>query len=202
VADIKLTKNELRAQQNKLIQLDRYLPTLQLKKAMLQLQVNETLAELEKLQHECSIRHKHVEGYATLLEEKTYIDIPSRVVVKSIKKEHENIAGVEIPLYKGVIFEEIHYNLFETPPWVDPAIEGIKRLYDIYAHIDIVVEKKHALEEELRQISIRVNLFEKVLIPRAKKNIRKVRVFLGDQELTAVSQAKVAKKKIIQQKER
>jgi V/A-type H+-transporting ATPase subunit D len=45
-------------------------------------------------------------------------------------------------------------------------------------------------------VSIRVNLFEKVLIPRAQENIKKIRIFLGDQQLSAVAQAKVAKLKI------
>jgi V/A-type H+/Na+-transporting ATPase subunit D len=45
-------------------------------------------------------------------------------------------------------------------------------------------------------VSIRLNLFEKVLIPRAQKNIKKIKIFLGDQELAAVCQAKVAKRKI------
>jgi V/A-type H+-transporting ATPase subunit D len=34
------------------------------------------------------------------------------------------------------------------------------------------------------------------LIPRSTENIKKIRVFLGDQQLAAVSQAKVAKAKI------
>jgi len=64
----------------------------------------------------------------------------------------------------------------------------------------IAEEKKQALEKELREVSIRVNLFEKILIPRAIDNIKKIKVFLGDQQLGAVSQAKVAKGKIITKK--
>ncbi|MFN0065614.1 MAG: hypothetical protein ACKVOH_05190 [Chlamydiales bacterium] len=50
MAEIKLTKNELRAQQIKLGQLRKYLPTLQLKKAMLQTQVNEVRLEIRRLE--------------------------------------------------------------------------------------------------------------------------------------------------------
>ncbi|HEY5259666.1 MAG TPA: V-type ATP synthase subunit D, partial [Rhabdochlamydiaceae bacterium] len=52
--------------------------------------------------------------------------------------------------------------------------------------------------KELRDVSIRVNLFEKILIPRAQGNIRKIKIFLGDQQLAAVCQAKVAKQKILE----
>jgi V/A-type H+-transporting ATPase subunit D len=47
-----------------------------------------------------------------------------------------------------------------------------------------------------------VNLFEKILIPRSQENIKKIRVFLGDQQLAAVAQAKVAKRKIAIRKQR
>jgi len=36
------------------------------------------------------------------------------------------------------------------------------------------------------------------MIPRAIENIKKIKIFLGDQQLAAVSQAKVSKRKIIQ----
>lgn len=65
---------------------------------------------------------------------------------------------------------------------------------------NIAEEKKRALEKELREVSIRVNLFEKVLIPRAMENIKKIRIFLGDQQLAGVAQAKVAKRKIFMRK--
>jgi V/A-type H+-transporting ATPase subunit D len=66
----------------------------------------------------------------------------------------------------------------------------------VQAEISIAEEKKIALEKELREVSIRVNLFEKILIPRCEENIKKIKIFLGDQLLAAVSQAKVAKTKI------
>jgi V/A-type H+-transporting ATPase subunit D len=46
MAEIKLTKNELRTQQGRHQQLKKYLPTLQLKKAMLQIEVNDARLEI------------------------------------------------------------------------------------------------------------------------------------------------------------
>lgn len=86
----------------------------------------------------------------------------------------------------------------ETPVWLEAAIEGVKALLIVREKIKIAREKKQALEKELREVSIRVNLFEKIMIPRAIQNIKKIKIFLGDQELAAVSQAKVSKRKILQ----
>jgi V/A-type H+-transporting ATPase subunit D len=80
------------------------------------------------------------------------------------------------------------------------VVLGVRKLVEDSIRIEIAKEKKAALEKELREVSIRVNLFEKVLIPRALKNIKKIKVFLGDQELAAVSQGKVAKRKIEERK--
>lgn len=201
MAELKLTKNELRDQQTRLGQLEKYLPTLQLKKAMLQAEVQEARLEIEKLEKSLNTQRSKVEEYSRLLTAKTTIDPLEAVKVTHIEKVYENIAGIEVPYFKSVEFSKLTYNLFETPPWVDAAISQLRDLVAIQAHISVVQELKKALEHELREVSIRVNLFEKILIPRALTNIKKIKVFLGDQQLAAVSQAKVAKAKIESYKE-
>lgn len=196
MADVKLTKTELRTQQLKLDRLQKYLPTLQLKKAMLQVEVNQAQAEIERLRFEFSTAHGHVAKYAYLLTDPSAPDLFSSVEVVEVKKSYENVAGVDIPLFENVEFTLPVYSLFETPIWFETALEGIKELITAREKIKIVEEKKRLLEKELREVSIRVNLFEKILIPRAQQNIKKIKIFLGDQQLAAVSQAKVAKKKI------
>ena len=57
-------------------------------------------------------------------------------------------------------------------------------------------ERLDLLCEELRQTSIKVNLFEKRMIPQCKENIRKIKIFLGDQEVAAICNAKIAKGKL------
>lgn len=196
MAEIKLTKNELRNQQTRLGQLEKYLPTLQLKKAMLQAEVQETRHEIDRYEAIQNQKRLKTEEFCGLLSTKTTIDPLEAVRIKSISKHYENIAGVEVPYFEGVEFEEFSYSLFETAPWVDGAILNLRALAELREHINVLHEQKSALEKELREVSIRVNLFEKILIPRAFENIRSIKVFLGDQELAAVSRAKVAKTKI------
>ncbi len=201
MADIKLTKTELRDQQMRLAQLEKYLPTLKLKKAMLQAEVQEIKQEIDRLEQLLVQKRKQAEEYSILLATKISIDPTQAVKIKKINKHYENIAGVEVPYFEGLEFEDFSYSLFETPPWIDAAIVGLRVLVEVGAHIKVIEEQKQALENELREVSIRVNLFEKILIPRAQQNIKKIKVFLGDQQLAAVSQAKVAKAKIDANKE-
>jgi len=196
VADFKLTKNELRSQQVHLAQLEKYLPTLQLKKAMLQSVVQEVRLEIHRLEQLEEEKRGQIDLFAPLLATKTTIDPTMAVKIRKLSKHYENIAGVEVPYFDGIEFEEFTYSLFETPPWIDAAIVELRALAQVHERIKIANEQMSALEKELREVSIRVNLFEKILIPRAVETIKTIKVFLGDQELAAVSRAKVAKTKI------
>ncbi len=196
MAEIKLTKSSLRSERTRLAQLQRYLPTLQLKKAMLQVEVNEVQGEIGRLETNYDERRLIVSESAPLLSGWFGLDLTRAAAVKKIEKHYENIAGVDIPIFENVIFDDFDYSLLDTPPWLDAYVLELRKMAVAKAKVLIAQEKKFVLEKELREVTIRVNLFEKNLIPKAEKNIKKIKVFLGDQELAAVSQAKVAKTKI------
>ncbi len=193
----KLTKTELRFQQYRLGQLQKYLPTLQLKKMLLQLEVNQAEQAIEQLRQEYSSQKKTINTYVALLADRGAIDLFPAVKIIEVRSQIENIAGIDLPIYEQVIFQEAAHFLFDAPVWLDSAIEGLRKLLIVREKIHISEKRKAALEKELREVSIRVNLFEKVLIPKTQENIRKIKIFLGDQQLAAVCQAKVAKQKII-----
>lgn len=198
MAQIKFTKSELRSQQLKLTQLNRYLPTLQLKKAMLQSEVNAAALEVEDLTARYQEEKKDIEVFQSLLSSEMIPDFLESLSVVEVVKEFESIAGVEIPHFKQVIFSDVNYALFDNPFWIDDAIVFLRALIASKEKILVALEKKRLLEQELREVSIRVNLFEKIMIPRTLLNIKKIKVFLGDQQLAAISQAKVAKRKILE----
>ncbi len=197
---LKLTKNELRNQQTRLSQFLAFLPTLQLKKAMLQFEVSAASMEISRLIEEMRLVRHQVEEFAPFLLEKVEVNLISYADVIHVKKQYENIAGVEIPIFDSIVFRDPEYALFDTPVWTDQATETLREFATAREKISIAEEKKRALEKELRAVSIRVNLFEKILIPRSQQNIKKIRIFLSDQQLSLVAQAKVAKKKIAMKK--
>ena len=194
---LKLTKNELRDQEHKLQQLQQYLPTLQLKKAMLQTEVNQVGYEITKLTQSYHRKKATCESFQLLLADSEAITLLEAIRVDKVERWYENVAGAAIPYFKGVTFISSSYSLFHTPLWVDSGIQQLKALLAAKAELGIAKEKLAILEGELREVSIRVNLFEKILIPRTQRNIKKIRVFLGDQELAFIAQAKIAKAKIL-----
>jgi V/A-type H+-transporting ATPase subunit D len=123
---------------------------------------------------------------------------PDILRIKSIKTRKGNIAGVEIPVFDGAEFENVSYDLYTTPPWLDLAVEKMKQAFLVDLEAQVVEEQARRLEHELRVTSQRVNLFEKVKIPEAQFNIKKINVFLGDQQTSAVVRGKISKKKLAQ----
>ncbi len=194
---IKLTKTELRLQQYKLSQLQKYLPTLQLKKMLLQMEVTQAQNEIQALNASFKNLEKKISAFSSLFSDKQAFDLFPSVKVLDVTKKMENIAGVDIPVFEKIVFQESDYFLFDSPVWLDSGIAALKELIEIKEKRIVGEEKKRALEKELREVSIRVNLFEKILIPRAGQNIKKIKVFLSDQLLAAVCQAKVSKEKIL-----
>lgn len=195
---LKLTKTELRSQEHQLQQLQKYLPTLQLKKMLLQLEINQTEQEIEHLQKEFKFLEDKIRKYCALFTDQNTYDLFASVKVLEVKKQSHSIAGLDFPVFERVVFQENPYLIFDAPVWIDTAIVDLQNLIALREKMRVLAEKKQILDLELHDISIRVNLFDKVLIPRALGNIRKIKIFLGDQQLSAIAQAKVAKQKILQ----
>jgi V/A-type H+-transporting ATPase subunit D len=66
--------------------------------------------------------------------------------------------------------------------------------YDLEA--SVLDEQVRLLNLELRVTTQRVNLFEKVKIPETKANIKRISVYLGDQQVAAVVRGKISKKNL------
>lgn len=196
MATIKLNKTELKTQKNLLAQLSKYLPTLQLKKQQLQAEVENSRNMAAEVEAEIGKRKKFVAKWAAMLSQKTTLDIYQLVAVEEVLTETENIAGVDVRVFKDVRFKPFEYSFFATPIWFDKAFEELRALVAEREKLKIVRERFDVLSEELRQTSIKVNLFEKRKIPECKENIKKISIFLGDQEIAAICNAKIAKDKL------
>ncbi len=193
MAKIKLTKNELKAQRDDLKRFSRYLPTLQLKKQQLQMEMRRLDQEiLEKRDEEQEARAK-LSSWIQLYSQP--IDLDPYAELEELKTSVGNIAGVNIPVLDSLVFKQVPWNLFETDPWVDTGIETLKQLTRLRVERQILEEQHRLLGDELRTTTQRVNLFEKVKIPEAKENIRVIRIFMGDQQTAAVARSKIAKGK-------
>jgi V/A-type H+-transporting ATPase subunit D len=193
---IKLTRPELKRYRDALARYQRYLPMLKLKQQQLQLAVREVVRQRRAAEQAVEEIETQLKRYQTVFADRLVIPLhrwskPSRLVLA-----RKNIAGVEIPVLQQVIFPEVRYSLFATPPWVDQALLDLREKSRRQAQLEILQQQERLLQKELTRIIQRVNLFEKVMIPHAKEAIRRIRIKLGDEMRDAVGRAKIAKKKL------
>lgn len=191
MSKIKHTKNELKAQRDALRRFQRYLPTLQLKKQQLQLELRQIEARLEEQSAAEHALRERLAPWLKLLAEP--VDLAALLAVEEVRTSVGNIAGVNIPLLQEVRLRRAVPDLFATPSWVDDALDLLSQLLRVRAERAILAEQRRLLADELRTTSQRVNLFEKVKIPEGEENIRVIRIFLGDQQTADVARSKLAK---------
>lgn len=194
MAKVKLTKTESKRQKDALKRYQRYLPTLVLKKQQLQIEIQKVEHRIQEQTRQLEDLEKQFMNWLAVFGEP--IGFEKLVVVKRLESEAGNIAGIDIPLFKEIVFEDVEYDLFNTPLWVDSALDRVKGLLASRAEIYFLEIQSRLLGDELRVTTQRVNLFEKVKIPEAKDNIRRITIYLGDQQTAAVVRGKISKKKL------
>ena len=195
MAKIKLTKNELKVQKDALKMYRRYLPTLTLKKQQLQSEIRtiETKAKAVRKERE-NLEFGFREWTAVFSEMDAFPE--GSITVSNIRKGKGNIAGVDIPTFEGADFVRGDYDLYETPLWVDIAANHMEKAMSLDLEAEVLDEQVRLLEIELLATSQRVNLFEKVKIPETEENIKKISIYMADQQVSAVVRSKISKRKI------
>ena len=195
MAKIKLTKNELKVQKDALKMYRRYLPTLTLKKQQLQAEIRSIEAKAKAVRKEKEDLEKGFHSWIAVFCEKEAF--PEGVItVSNIRKGMGNIAGVAIPTFDGADFSRGDYDLYETPLWVDIAANHMEKAMSLDLEAEVLDEQVRLLEAELRSTSQRVNLFEKVKIPETEENIKKISIYMADQQVNAVVRSKISKRKV------
>ena len=122
--------------------------------------------------------------------------IKRNLSVSRVETGVQNIAGVDVPVFREVIFDAKPFDLYADDPWLDDAAESVKKIVSIQEEREIIRRQYDLIADELRVTTQRVNLFEKVKIPECKENIRAIQIYLGDMDTAAVARSKIAKKKL------
>ena len=193
---IKLTWTELRQQRNALERFELYLPILQLKQQQLQSAILQARQEHHRVKQATDAFAEKISTYREVFNDTAGVNVVAFSVPEDIKTVTTNIAGVRVPVFESAAFAQAVYSLFGTSPWVDQALADLREKNLRIAELEIIERKLELLHAELRKVMQRVNLFEKVIIPEGRENIRRIRIALGDRMTAAVARAKIAKEKL------
>ena len=192
MAKIKLTKTELKAQNDALKRFLRFLPMLQLKKQQLQGEIAGISAKAEAVAAREKAAREGMESWISLFSAPG--ELPEDLVaLKEVRVSKANIAGVEIPVFEGIETETKQMDLWATPAWLDDAAGAVASIIALRSEREVLERQRDLIAEELRTTSQRVNLFEKVKIPECRENIRVIKIAIGDEQTAAVTRGKTAK---------
>ena len=107
----------------------------------------------------------------------------------------ENVVGTRLPKLEEIEVEVRPYALMGRPQWVDRTAEILRDMLELRVRVQVEERRLELLEQAVKTVTQRVNLFDKVLIPSAKQNIKRIQIYLSDQQTAGVARSKLAKKK-------
>ena len=197
MSKLKLTKTELKTQSDALKQYRRFLPTLQLKKQQLQVELRKSRDLVIANRSEYASLRKQLDAFVGLYADKGAVEfIKNNLKIVGVSRSTANIAGVTVPVFDKVEFSESSYDMFAADFWVNSGLNAVKKLISLIEAGKVLEEQYRLLNMELLSTTQRVNLFEKVKIPECMENIRKIQIYLGDATTAAVVRSKIAKRKM------
>lgn len=192
MARLALSKSALQRERQNLQMYQRFLPSLDLKRRQLMAEQSRAQTALSKAQQEVATLVPDT-GKSIPMLANTGIEIARLVQIESVQIGEENVVGVKLPVLERVITKIEEYSLLAKPHWVDAVADRLRHILKLKIQIQVEAERVLRLDQAIRRTTQRVNLFDKVLIPGAKKHIQRIQIFLADTERAAVVRSKIAK---------
>ncbi len=191
---VALSKSSLQQQRDRLRLYERFLPSLELKRQQLTAECKKAAAVLAEAERAAAQASSSLTSLLPLLGTSA-TKLSGLVRVQRVEEREEDVLGLRLPALDHVEFEVAPYSLLATPAWLDDAVACIKESATQRLRVRVYRERVTRMQGALRRVSQRVNLFDKVLIPGARRDIARIRIFLSDVERAAVVTSKIAKGK-------
>ena len=169
-----------------------YLPSLDLKRQQLMIERRRSIAQLKETEHFIEQCRTTVYESLPMLSNRN-VNLSGLVRVNRVTVNEENIVGIRVPVLEMVEIQMSPYSTYSRPHWVDQLVIQLKTMLELKLQLQIQQRRVAILEKAVKKITQKVNLFDKVLIPKTINNIRKISIFLSDAERADVVRAKITK---------
>ena len=189
-----LSKAALGQARSRLAAYRRFLPSLDLKRQQLIAERNKARQRVRAMAAEREALFRAAGEEVPMLA-MAGISLDGLARIQGARYGEENVVGVILPVVDHVEVEVQDYGLLVRPHWVDRVAELLQQALRLEVEIVVAGQRVALLEQAVKKVTQRVNLFEKVLIPRTRAHIRKIQIYLGDAERAGVVTAKLAKSK-------
>jgi V/A-type H+/Na+-transporting ATPase subunit D len=190
---IKLNKVSLREQKQKMVLYQRFLPALEARKQQFLMQLSVVRKETREQEDTLSGLIADISQWSALIRDMEGLLKPF-LAIQKIQISLRNVAGLKIPLFQEVVFADLSYSFFATAYSFEIVLARLREAISLRENLRILREQERILAEGFRKTSQRINLYEQRLIPDCREALRKITVYLQDQQAASVGVAKVAKR--------
>jgi V/A-type H+-transporting ATPase subunit D len=194
MAKVSLSKSSLSHQMQLLKSYEKFLPSLDLKRQQLMGERARAQAERRALDEQLAAARQRVAASLPMLANEE-LDLTGLVRVTQVELGRENVVGTWLPTVQRIDVAARPYGYLSRPHWLEPLTEALAASARLHIEARIAERRVMLLEAAVRTVTQRVNLFDKVLIPETRANIKRIRIALSDAERAAVVRSKIAKKK-------
>ncbi|MGD9858430.1 MAG: V-type ATP synthase subunit D [Marinobacterium sp.] len=189
-----LNKSTLNHENQRLKSFRQFVPALDLKRKQIlaaRMKSRRVLEQLQQDEHQINVS---VAEQIPMLAH-TRLDLNSLIRIQRVEQQLDNLVGIELPRVARVELDRAQYSRLAMPQWVDRAVDLLSQMLELKVLQQVERVRLERLEAALQKTTQRLNLFDKVLIPRTESNIRRIRIALSDAERAGVVRAKIAKGK-------
>ena len=197
MAKLALNKSSLQRESRKLKALRQFVPALDLKRKQILAARLASRRALTLCQQQLDITLTQVRNQLPMLAQ-SRLDLHELVRIDAVEIGQVNLVGIELPQLQRVSIDRSQHSRLALPAWVDSCMDLVEQRLQLELERQVEHTRLALLEQALRKTTQRLNLFDKVLIPRAERNIRRIRIALSDSERAGVVRAKIAKSKRLQ----
>lgn len=190
---IKLNKVSLREQKQKLALYRRFLPALEARKQQFLLQLGLVRKDIQRRREALSALLTAMAQWSALVWDLEPL-MRYFLKIEEVKFSLHNVAGLKIPHFESVVFADPGYSVFATAYGFETVLARMREAIELREEIRILDEQERILSDGFRKTSQRINLYEQRLIPDCREALRKIAVYLQDQQAAAVGVAKAAKR--------
>jgi len=194
MAKVSLSKSSLSHQTQQLKSYQQFLPSLDLKRKQLMGERARAQAERRAVDERLAAARQQVAATLPMLGNEE-LDLAGLVQVEQVELGRENVVGTWLPALETLRVAVRPYGYISKPHWLEPLIEALTDSARLRVEALVAERRVALLEAAVRTVTQRVNLFDKVLIPQTRANIKRIRIALSDAERAAVVRSKIAKKK-------
>ncbi|WP_299868688.1 V-type ATP synthase subunit D [uncultured Hoeflea sp.] len=194
MARLQLNKSSLAREMGQLKTYQRFLPSLDLKRQQLMAEKAKAVAAVAEMEEKVTELAAQVGRDVPMLGNAS-IDLDGLVRLTDFQIGIENVVGTKLPILEKMDVEVRPYSPMAKPHWVDDVARLLHDMLEARLRVQVARQRVEALSKAVDVITQRLNLFDKVLIPNARANIKRIRIYLSDAEMASVVRSKISKRK-------